>query len=203
MNDRSGEIGPQMSARQGAGGDAAHQDVEQRLSPAEFSVHFGQSVPKLWCIALAITRDPHLSEDVLQETALVGLRKIDDFTPGTDFGAWTGQITRNIALRLTRNKARRGSAELEEQSHASPEHGVPPTRPHVASLDADRLGFDDRVIGALGTLDEVARTCLLFKVVLGMPYREIASFLGIPEGTAMSHVHRSRHALAKRLGGTP
>jgi RNA polymerase sigma-70 factor (ECF subfamily) len=51
------------------------------------------------------------------------------------------------------------------------------------------------------SLDEIPRTCLVLRVVHGLAYSEISSALDIPEGTAMSHVHRSRLALRERLRG--
>jgi RNA polymerase sigma-70 factor (ECF subfamily) len=48
-------------------------------------------------------------------------------------------------------------------------------------------------------LDEVARACLLLRTVHDMPYKQIAQVLEVPEGTAMSHVHRARQAMRQRL----
>ena len=59
--------------------------------------------------------------------------------------------------------------------------------------------FDDELTHALGDLEETARGCLLMRVVLDMPYRDISLALNIPEGTAASHVHRARAALRRAL----
>ena len=66
-------------------------------------------------------------------------------------------------------------------------------------LLAGQDAFDDQVQGALGTLEEVPRACLLLKVVMELGYREIGRLLDIPEGTAMSHVHRSRKRMKAQL----
>ena len=58
------------------------------------------------------------------------------------------------------------------------------------------------MLGALGRLEETARACLLLRVVLDLPYQEISRSLGIPQGTAMSHVHRARRAMASLLAGS-
>ena len=59
--------------------------------------------------------------------------------------------------------------------------------------------FDDDLLRALGGLDETARGCLLMRVVMDMPYKEIALAMDVPEGTAASHVHRARAALRGAL----
>ena len=57
----------------------------------------------------------------------------------------------------------------------------------------------DDLVAALMDLRPTARACLLLKVVLELDHKTIASTLGIPEGTAMSHVHRARQAMLKSL----
>ena len=52
-------------------------------------------------------------------------------------------------------------------------------------------------------LEETARTCLLLRTLRDMPYREISLLLDIPEGTAMSHVHRARQAMRYFLTEQP
>ena len=66
-------------------------------------------------------------------------------------------------------------------------------------IRADQSEFDDRLLRALSMLEETARTCLLLRTLSDMPYREISQILEIPEGTAMSHVHRSRQVLRAAL----
>ena len=66
-------------------------------------------------------------------------------------------------------------------------------------LLVDQGAFDDGVLRALSSLDETARACLLLRTLLDLPYRDISLALGIPEGTAMSHVHRARGILRRKL----
>ncbi|MEM9453281.1 MAG: RNA polymerase sigma factor [Myxococcota bacterium] len=60
--------------------------------------------------------------------------------------------------------------------------------------------FDDTVVAALDQLGDTARACLLLRTVMDLDYREIGEILGIPEGTAMSHVHRARTRMRRTLG---
>ena len=50
-----------------------------------------------------------------------------------------------------------------------------------------------------GQLQRAYPLGLLLRVVEGMPYAEISTLLGIPEGTVMSHVHRSKKFARERL----
>jgi RNA polymerase sigma-70 factor (ECF subfamily) len=148
----------------------------------------------LWCIAAAIVRDRALADDTVQEAAVVALGKLDEFDPGTSFSAWAGQIVRYVAL----NQRRSG---LRSRVRATDPTVLAATSP-AAEVEAGRDGGlpAGRLSEALDTLEETARACLLMRTDTGLSYKQISEALGIPEGTAMSHVHRSRQALRTKLG---
>ncbi len=90
--------------------------------------------------------------------------------------------------------------DLLEQPAGSEHRGNgSPSASGKGNLPVYEEAFDDRLLGALKTLGETPRACLLLRTVEEMSYREISEILGIPEGTAMSHVHRTRQALRERL----
>ena len=132
----------------------------------------------------------------MQEAAVIALGKLSEFSPGTSFVAWMGQIVRYVAMNATRKEGRRGALL---RSGAAPEvqRGVGP----------GGAGLPPGLEAAMGELDETARSCLLLRIVGGMSYQQISAALGVPEGTAMSHVFRARKALASRVapteGGAP
>ncbi len=171
-----------------------------RLGRSEFAVQFEQSRRTLWCIAAAMLGSRELADDVLQESAMIALDRIDTFDAGTNFTAWMGQIVRYVALNAARQRAHRltvGSIHRHAIENPARNNHYEKTAVlnHRGELNTDQRSFDDRVLTALNTLTDTARACLLLRVVLDKPYREIALALGVPEGTAMSHVHRSRRAL--------
>ena len=68
-------------------------------------------------------------------------------------------------------------------------------------LTAHQTDFDDEVLFALREISDVARACLLLRVVQQLSYEEIAQTVQIPEGTAMSRVHRAKQTIRQRLKG--
>src|SRR5262245_39471128 len=50
-----------------------------RLTAGDFAAHFAESFRLLWLIAVGITRDRALSEDIVQDAAVIALRKLDEF----------------------------------------------------------------------------------------------------------------------------
>lgn len=174
----------------------------RRLRPNDFAERFTACSRTLWCIAAAVA-GRNQAQDVLQEAALIALGKLHQFDPGTSFTAWMGRIVRFSALNIARHRARRRTVPLDAAAlgEAVADKPALPSSPLTGrgELAYDQASFDDSVLAALGSLEETARTCLLLRVVAELPYREIARVLDIPEGTAMSHVHRARRDLSERL----
>ncbi len=171
---------------------------------AEFAEQFKASFRTFWLVAVAIVRDHALAEDVVQEAAIVALRKLDQFQPGTSCKAWMSTIVRFVALNHARKERRRRASLLDHQQSAALPPPAEQPNLHLLSSGAVRLNedlFDDQIVRALGTIGDTARACLLLRSIEGLKYGEIAEVLGLPKGTAMSHVHRSRQLLREKLAG--
>ncbi len=170
-----------------------------RMNPDSFGAAFAASSRALWCIAVAIVKDRTMAHDIVQEAAVVALRKLDEFDARTSFAAWAGQIVRFVAMNERRRRIRAGGHEAAGVSGEAA--GV------AAAIPSTDLELHGKLAAAVGTLDDTARACLLMRTVMDMSYKDIAATLAIPEGTAMSHVHRSRQSLRTMLApaweGTP
>lgn len=174
----------------------------RRLTADGFAGCFDAAFRELWCIAVAIVSDRHLADDVMQEAAIVALGKLERFDPATSFLAWMGQIVRYTALNHGRKRMRTRTHTIDDASPRAADACLDRGVAGSGELDADQSAFDDRVVTALSTLDPTARACLLLRTIIDLPYRDISLALDIPEGTAMSHVHRSRRALRELLSTT-
>jgi RNA polymerase sigma-70 factor (ECF subfamily) len=141
-------------------------------------------------------------DDVLQQGAIIALGKLDQFDADTSFIAWMGRIVRYEALNQARRRRKQKAADADpatiETNAGAADAARLPTDGR-GRLHADQASFDDEVMSALRALEETPRACILLRTLLDLPYREIARALDIPEGTAMSHVHRARHAMRDRL----
>jgi RNA polymerase sigma-70 factor (ECF subfamily) len=52
---------------------------------------------------------------------------------------------------------------------------------------------------ALRHLRPEYRAAIALRYIEGLPFEEVAQVMGVPEGTARSHVHRARKELARLL----
>jgi RNA polymerase sigma-70 factor (ECF subfamily) len=116
-----------------------------------------------------------------------------------------GQIVRFVALNHRRKGIRQqtpsvaGSTLDEMASSKSGSSMISAGLSARGELPDEQAFFDDQVMHALSAVQDVARACLLLRVIEDMDYKQISAILEIPEGTAMSYVHRARTFLRQRL----
>jgi RNA polymerase sigma-70 factor (ECF subfamily) len=180
-----------------------------RLSAPEFADQFREAFRTLWLLAISIVHDAALAEDVVQEAATIAYQKLDQFRAETSFVAWMGAIVRNVAMNRARKQRRDRSVPMDPVSLERFGHEAGANCARRAGTCTEEVGTPDypaeatevdrRVAEALGDVAETARACLLLRTLCGMEYSMISRLLEIPEGTAMSHVHRARRYLRERL----
>ena len=176
-------------------------ELNKTMNRREFASQFQAIHRRLWLIAAACVGDRTQADDIVQEAAIVAFRKRHDFKVDTNFHAWVARIVRHCASNYNRKVAGRrtyatdpGSLDQVPERQANNQ-----SNDDRRSFDSDVLGLDDEMRHALEGLSEVARCCLLLRVVDGASYADISDCVGIPEGTAMSHVHRSKKVMRERL----
>jgi RNA polymerase sigma-70 factor (ECF subfamily) len=173
----------------------------------EFAAQYQQAYQRLTLVAVGVTGERSSAEDIVQEAAIIAFEKIEQFERGTNFSAWLAEIVRRCALNYRRKSNHRRTFAADpavlgqmNHTHAATEEPWPIVR-ESGEVAPDQASFDDELTAALAQLSPEARSCLLLRIVEKLSYAEIAALLQIPEGTAMSHVHRSKAALRLRLGG--
>jgi RNA polymerase sigma-70 factor (ECF subfamily) len=176
--------------------------------PHQFAARFSESYSRLALVAAGVAGDRSAAEDIVQDAAVIAFQKVAEFRPGSNFTAWLVEIVRRCALNHRRkSKGRRtyatDPAVLVRLDRCAELPGGGLDYPMVATprgeLAPDQSSFDDELVHALNELSEDARCCLLLRTVEKLTYTEISAIMQIPEGTAMSHVHRSRIALREKL----
>ncbi len=171
--------------------------------PVDIAAQLTQHHRSLWVVAVSVVANVSDADDVMQEAAIIAMRKQHDFTPGTSFRAWMGEIVRNVALnrrRQTKREIRRfGYLHEVKDVSSSPQSSTSSPMRRDGSLKPMQEAIDDQLLAALMQLDPVARACFLLRSLEGMDYAEISQLLDLPKGTAMSHVFRCRRILASAL----
>lgn len=187
-------------------------DTEQfaQLDPDSFAMLFERARGTLRVVAAAECGFD-LADDIVQHSAIVALERLDQFTAGTNFTAWSITIVRGVARNQRRSEQRRISKisrfsrqlpRLQPRKVQGGASGDSTQSPLGPDFELSTV-FSKNLIGALDTLNPVQRTCLLLKTILDHSYKEIGEILDIPAATARSHVYRSRSLLLSILHTDP
>jgi RNA polymerase sigma-70 factor (ECF subfamily) len=145
-----------------------------------------QHAGRLWRCALALGKDRHWAEDLVQETLIEAWRSLARFDGRCQFSTWLYGILRHRFL-----KGRRHGNATPVPSSAAPRGDSSATSPDLlaeASEDAQR------VRQAVASLPEEHRLVVELRFFAGATLDEIAAALGCPLGTVKSRLH---HALEK------
>jgi len=141
----------------------------------------------------------------VQETFLRAFRSWDQYAPGTSCKSWLFTICRNVFLRQ-RERSKRHDEILTEKVAEVPTSQISRENPvFAASRDEDPEGdffrgiVDDRILHAIGELQEEYRTAVVLSDIDGLSYQDISNVMEVPVGTVKSRLFRGRRQLQKKL----
>lgn len=156
----------------------------------------------MYRVALGLTKNPVLAEDLVHDTCVRALRFQDRFEMGTHFKAWIYTVLHHTFIHRYRRKKRereilegttRADVQRQLNSEVSAQAAADPENSFL-----DRMLSDD-VLVALESLSEDYRTVVTLCDLEGLSYKEIAEIIDVPVGTVMSRLYRGRRILQKKL----
>jgi RNA polymerase sigma factor (sigma-70 family) len=151
---------------------------------------FASEVRSLVRLARIFCDDRDGAEDLVQEAYIRLHRSAGSIRDASRAPAFL----RSIVINLARDHNRRGLMSLRHQGAMR--------RPEVApSFEDEALAeADHETLGALRTLSDRQRACLVLRYYLDLSEREIADTLGISKNSVKTHTRRGLAALEARLG---
>ncbi len=148
---------------------------------------------RLFAYAYKATHDRDLASDLVQETLLRVVQKLQRYTEEGKFEAWLFRIIVNLVRDKARANARRQTrSTLVDAESGSELTDQMPGRETVD--DAEHREETEKLFGALERLPELDRQVLLLRHYGCLSFKEIATVTGCPLGTVLARAHR---ALAK------
>jgi RNA polymerase sigma-70 factor (ECF subfamily) len=186
---------PANSANLDAEADAPEQGLEEAT---DVSVAIGPFVQQNQTALLAraawLTRDQAEARDLLQDTFERALTATRRTIPQARLKSWLLVIMHNLFLDRRRAAARRSSCALTDQIIDSVSRSKGEAE-EAAQWESYDFGSVEAVLPRLpATLRE---TFQLY--AQGLQYAEIATQLGIPNGTVATRIHRARRLLRDLL----
>jgi len=145
--------------------------VESTLdeSRGRFLQRYMSAQPALRAYALAVLRDIHAAEDVLQETALAAWAQINRYDASRPFEAWILGIARNKCVDALRAR---------QPALALPEDVISDLARDAAGLGAEGAERRQALAHCLEKLGEAARQLVRLRFEQGLSAQEISGRLG-------------------------
>ena len=166
---------------------------EEQLAQQLFDLYYAP----LHYLAFSLLDDREEAADVVQDSLLIALRKINDYQPGTDLKAWLCRIAiyhcRDIMKwRKAREKWYRVWSRVAMLGSA-------PRTPERHTADNELKGELWQAVDKLG---EKHRLPVVLYYVHGLTAAEIAQMLDIREGTVYSRLHYACRKLAGQFSNS-
>lgn len=144
--------------------------------------------PRVYRLVYRLCGDEDLARDFTQDTFVRAFDQLARFRGDAAFSTWLHRI----AVTTTSNAMRRVRRQRHRETAID---GIPePMAPPAADGD-----LQQRLAAAIDALPEIYRTTLVMHDIEGFTHPEIASALGVPEGTCKSRLFQARAQLRRML----
>jgi RNA polymerase sigma-70 factor, ECF subfamily len=158
---------------------------------------------KIYNLAYRYVGDPEEANDLAQEIFTAAYQNVRKFRGDAKFSTWLFQIATNRGKNRFKYLKRRGffvnrsqpegEDERESQLREIPDFSTNPETV-LASKQIQKIVQD-----AINELDPDHKEIVILRDIEGFSYEEIAEFLGLPEGTTKSRLHRARMVVKEKL----
>ena len=168
----------------------------QRGKQSAFEEFYKLTSSKAYFLALKITQNEHDAEDILQESYIKVLEKINEIDTSQNITSWFMKIVSNKSKDFMKAKGRLVFEDEdetffeeipEESAEFSPEE----------SLDQEEIRLE--VMAAIDELTEEKRACIMMMYFGDMSVKEIAESIDVPESTVKNRLYTARKDLKSRF----
>jgi RNA polymerase sigma-70 factor (ECF subfamily) len=152
-------------------------------------------LPRLRRFAYVLTGDADRSDDLVQETCVRALSRLDQWEQGTRLDSWMYRIAQNAWIdRVRAQKVRSELVDTDATIRLACEDGRQVIENQIALRD---------VFDAIALLPPDQKIVVALVCIEGLSYKRAAETLQIPMGTLMSRLARARRTLYIAIHGQP
>ncbi len=155
---------------------------------------------KIYNLALRILRNKEDAEDVLQETFITVIKKINTFDGRSSFFTWLYRIATNVALMKLRKK-KHVYVEIQENPDLleNIENKVFIDWSQDSSLNVYNAEIREILDKAIGELSEIYRTVFILRDIEQLSIKETSKILNVTEENVKIRLRRARQYLREKL----
>jgi RNA polymerase sigma-70 factor (ECF subfamily) len=148
------------------------------------------------CVHFLGSHDPD-AEDVLQETFLIGFKKLHTFEFRSSLYTWLNHICVNLCYKRLEKRKRLLATSDEDLQNLS--YSIAHEREQDRWESGEKQAKLERIETLMGSMSGNCRKILELRDWKGESYIHISSALKLPMGTVMSQLARCRKALKELL----
>jgi RNA polymerase sigma-70 factor (ECF subfamily) len=145
--------------------------------------------PRVFRLAFRLTGDGELARELTQETFIRAFAQLGRFRGESALSTWLHRVTVSVVSNAMRKVKRFRARETDLDDAMSM-----PALTRISEPD-----LKDKLYRAIDELPEIYRTTLVMHDVEGYTHEEIASVLGVAEGTCKSRLSVARAQLREKL----
>jgi RNA polymerase sigma-70 factor (ECF subfamily) len=151
---------------------------------------------KVFNVAYKFVGKHDQAEDLTQDIFLKIFKSLDTFDRRANFQTWLISVSRNLCIDHYRS-VRKERETIDRDVDAAT---LSPASSEVSPLVAvERSDLRSLLRQALEMLQPTLRTAVVLRDIQEHSYQEIATELGLPEGTVKSRINRGRLELARQV----
>lgn len=167
-----------------------------------FRIIMQRNNQRLFRIARSVVKDDGEAEDVVQQAYVNAFDSLGRFRGDASLATWLTRITLNEALgRLRRQRPMVDLELLDAEPSGASTIIAFPVMPAVSDPEraAAQRQIRHLIEQAIDALPEIFRVVFVMRDIEDMSIEETAGFLGLPQATVKTRLHRARRQLRRAL----
>lgn len=161
------------------------------VNAIDFSELYAVHYDWLIRVSYSITKDVYLAEDVVQETFIKAMNKIDSINDTEKVAGWLTMITKRTAIDMIRAEHRKKGLLLEQDML----DGLAREMNQNVEKEVEDLLFIEQVGHAILNLTNKYQDVMILKMHHELTEQEIASLLNVKSSSVKTRIYRARKQL--------
>ncbi|MFS0820261.1 RNA polymerase sigma factor [Bacillus sp. 1P02SD] len=162
----------------------------------EFSKIYHAYNSRLFRISYSITRDIHLAEDVVHETFIKAINKMDTIEDESKIGAWLSTIATRTAIDFVRMERNKKGTPMDHELIEC----LGKTMKQNVEEEVETNIVMEQIYQATRKLKQEYQDVLTLKIWHGLKESQIAHILDLKPCTVKTRIYRARKELKAFLG---
>jgi RNA polymerase sigma factor (sigma-70 family) len=164
----------------------------------DFMLIYKKYYDRVYHTAIRITRDPHLAEDVMQETFIKAYYKMDTILDLEKVGSWITTIASRTAIDFIRREKRGCILTVDDRFIYEKYESIKACVFNVEQ-EMEAHWLEEEIKHEVEQLSPSLKDVFQLSYLKGLKEEEIALHLQLTKGKVKSRLHRARQQIKNRL----